>query len=120
MLTLCAVSLVMGIVTEALAYGLKLWLYRKASLRVLNIVLVFGLIYGGMSWLLADQGVLAQFVAGAGFGLAYEIVNDRWLKAWYFPGGTLTWLRGQPAVIGVGLAWGLVPVIAVALTRMLT
>lgn len=110
----------MGAATEALAYTLMLWLYRAAWLRILNIVLVFGLIYGGLSWLLANQGVLAQFAAGAGFGLAYEIVNDRWLKAWYFTGGTLPWLSGQPAVIGVGLAWGFVPVIAVALTRMLT
>lgn len=114
-----AICLTMGVATEACAYALKLWLYRKAWLRILNIVFTFGLIFGGMSWLLADQGTLVQFAAGAGFGIAYEIVNDRWLKAWFFPGGTLPWLSGQPAVIGVGLTWGFVPVMAVLLARAL-
>lgn len=119
MLTYCVICIALGSATEALAYALKLWLYRAAWLRILNIVLTFGLIFGGMSWLLAGHGVLAQFAAGAGFGLAYEIANDRWLKAWSFPGGTLPWLTGQPAVIGVGLTWGFVPVMAVVLARVI-
>ena len=114
-----AICLAMGVATEACAYVLKFWLYRNAGLRILNIVFIFGLIFGGMSWLLADQGMLLRFAVGAGFGIAYEIVNDRWLKAWYFHGGTLPWLSGQPAVIGVGLTWGFVPVMAGVLARAL-
>lgn len=108
---LCAITL--GILTEALAYALSLWWYRNAWMRIPNILLVFGLLYGGLSWVLASQGILLQFAAGAGLGLAYEVANDRWLRIWHFPGDPWAWLKGQPAVIGVGLAWGCVPPLVV-------
>lgn len=105
----CAIAL--GVMTEALAYALSLWWYHKAWMRIPNVLVMFGLVYGGLAWVLASKGFLAQLLAGAVIGVAYEIANDRWLKLWHFPGDPWTFLSGQKAVIGVGLAWGLVPVL---------
>jgi hypothetical protein len=46
MLAFVAIGLVMGVATEFVAYALKLWLYRNPWLRVLNVILVFGLVFG--------------------------------------------------------------------------
>jgi hypothetical protein len=102
---LCAIAL--GALTEALAYALGLWWYGKAWLRIPNVLLAFGLVCGGIAWAL--PGPWLQFAAGAAFGLGYEVANDRWLKLWHFPGDPWTWLKGRPAVVGVGLSWGAVP-----------
>lgn len=114
---ICAIAL--GVVTEALAYALSLWWYRNAWMRIPNILIVFGLVYGSLSWLVAQQGLVVQFIPGAVIGLLYEFANDRWLKWWQFPGDPWTWLTGQRAVIAVGLAWGFVPPMVVGLVWVL-
>jgi hypothetical protein len=112
----CAIAL--GVITEALAYALSLWWYQKAWLRIPNVLVMFGLVYGGLASVLAAQGFLVQFLAGATIGVAYEVANDRWLKLWYFPGDPWTFLSGQKAVLGVGLAWGAVPLIITLMVRV--
>lgn len=118
MLLYIGITLVMGAVTEAAAHGLALWRYRIGWVRVFNIVVTFGLIYGLLSYWLADAGFPVQFAVGAVLGLINEIANDVAFRAWYFPGHP-RWLKGRPAVIGIGLGWGLVPPIAVALRDLL-
>lgn len=111
---------VLGLLVEALAYALGLWSYPRAWLRIPNVLLVFGLVYGGLSWGLHGQGALVLFAAGALLGLAYELANDRWLKFWRFPGDPWTGLKGKPAVLGVGVAWGFVPLIITWVTPILS
>lgn len=113
MLPYILIALLLGTLTEALAYALSLWWYRNAWMRIPNVLIVFGLVFGALSWLTAQQSLLVQFVPGAVLGLAYEFANDRWLKIWHFPGDPWTWLTGRRAVIGVGLAWGFVPPLVV-------
>lgn len=106
-------AMILGLLTEAAAYALSLWWYRITWVRLINIGLVFGGVFGAASWLLADKGLLVQMAVGAALGLIIEIVNDRILKFWHFPGDPWTFLKGQPAVIGVGLSWALVPPLVV-------
>lgn len=113
---LCAIAL--GVITEALAYALSLWWYHKAWMRIPNILVMFGVVYGGLAWALAAEGLLLMCLVGAGIGVAYEIANDRWLKHWYFPGDPWAFLTGQKAVIGVGLAWGAVPLLITIMVRV--
>ena len=115
MLSYFIAAVLLGVITEALAYALSLWWYHKAWMRIPNILVVFGLVYGTLSWVTAPWGLLVGFACGAAIGLLYEWVNDRWLKIWHFPGDPWTWLRGRRAVIGVGLAWGFVPLIVILL-----
>jgi hypothetical protein len=119
MLPYLLIGIALGVATEILARVAGLWRYRHPALPLANVALMFGVVHGGLAHALARHGWIWLFLVGAAIGVAYEIVNDRVLKAWTFPGTTLPWLRGQVAVIGVGLAWGLVPVMIVLLRRAL-
>lgn len=114
-----AIALVLGILSEALAWRLGLWLYNLPRVRVFNVLVTFGLIYGGLSYVLADHGFGMQFLVGAALGLVNEAANDRWFRAWYFPGRSVRWLRGNTAVVVIGLLWGLVPPIVVGVRYLL-
>jgi len=104
--------LVVGIVTEAAAALLDLWRYHPAWLRVANALLVFGVVLGWMSSAFADAPAALRFAVGAGFGIAYEALNLAVLHAWSFPRDRLLVLRGPAAlVLGVGLSWGIVPLV---------
>lgn len=117
--TFVAIALVLGVLAEALAWRLGLWLYNRPWVRVFNVMVTFGLIYGGLSYALADDGFGVQFLWGAALGLVNEAANDRWFRAWYFPGRSVPWLRGHRAVVVIGLLWGPVPAIVVALQSLL-
>lgn len=84
-----------GVVSEAVAYWLKLWLYNKPAVRYLNIVVTFGLVYGSLAAVLAGAGLAAGFLVGAALGLLNEEVNDCYIRAWYFPGTSVPWLRAR-------------------------
>ena len=118
-LAFVAIALVLGIVSEAIAWRLGLWLYNKPAVRYFNIVVTFGLIYGGLSAVLVGEGLAPQFLAGAALGLLNEELNDRYIRAWYFPGVSVPWLKGKTAVVVIGLLWGLVPPIVIGLHRLL-
>jgi hypothetical protein len=114
------VCLGLGIGTELLARLLNFWRYRSSWLLASNIGGVFGLFFGSLLWLLDREGVLLQFIAGAGFGLAYESANFAFLNAWQFPDNRLLMLRGQTALtVGVGLAWGFILPLASLLLHLL-
>jgi hypothetical protein len=99
----------LGVLTEALAYALALWLYHVAWMRLFNVLVIFGVLFGGLAWLLAGQPWWQQMAVGAVIGTLIEVANDRFLKIWYFPGDPWTFLKGRTAVIGIGLSWALVP-----------
>lgn len=114
-----AIALALGVLSEALAWRLGLWLYNLPWVRVFNVLVTFGFIYGGLSYALADHGFGVQFLAGASLGLVNEAANDRWFRAWHFPGRSVPWLRGNTAVVVIGALWGLVPPIVAGLQSTL-
>ena len=67
----------------------------------------FGLIIGGISYLLAGRSAIAQFVAGAAAFLAVEIPNQLWLQLWHFSPALLgdrnPWLRAAALAVPMGL-----------------
>lgn len=108
-----AVCLALGVVTEAIAFTLGWWVYDLWWLRVLNVVAVFGGVFGWLTSRLAPAAWWARFAAGAAFGILYEAANLALLGWWSFPGDRLLLLHGPTAlVLGVGTAWGGVPVMA--------
>lgn len=108
-----ALCLALGVATEAIALALGWWVYDPWWLRVVNVVAVFGGVFGWLTSRLALAPWWARFAAGAGFGILYEAVNLAVLRWWSFPGDRLLILHGTTAlVLGVGLAWGVVPVLA--------
>lgn len=117
MLVYFAICFVMGVVTEAFAHWQKLWEYKHPMIRIGNMLFVFTLLFGLLSYYLHDNLVLAV-IAGVVWGLIYEVVNIRWLHAWSFPGNP-SWLKGNVAVYGVGVSWGAIVPIAVLLKHLL-
>lgn len=108
-----AVCILLGIATEITAAALGWWLYDPAWLRVVNVVVVFGGVFGWIASTFAARPVWQRFAAGAAFGIAYEAMNLAALGWWTFPGNRLLMLDGPLAlVIGVGLSWGAIPVVA--------
>lgn len=117
MLVFCLICFVMGVVTEAFAQWQKLWVYKHPMIRVCNVLFVFTLLFGAMSYYLHDNLLLAV-IAGVVWGLIYEVVNIRWFNGWSFPGNP-SWLKGNVAVYGIGVAWGVIVPIAVLLKYLL-
>lgn len=118
-LGMIGIGIALGVVTEALARLLRLWVYQDWLTPVLNVLLMFGLAFGTLSWILVGHPVLAAF-AGAGVGIAYEYANHVVLRLWHFPNDRLLFLHGAPAlVIGVGLAWGAIPPVIIHLADRL-
>jgi hypothetical protein len=106
------VCLVIGAVTEALSHWQKLWIYDPPWLRIVSVLLVFGVFFGWMSTALADYSAFFRFVVGAGVGVVYEAANLTLLRAWSFPDQQLVFLRGPVALaVGAGIPWGLIPLV---------
>ncbi len=74
------VCLALGAITETLSRALRLWRYPRAWLRVVSVVVVFGLVFGSLSSAVAQQAVLVRFAAGAVLGCLYEAANLLWLR----------------------------------------
>lgn len=105
-------GIIVGIIAELLAYTLKLWLYKHALFWVSNVLLMFGVVGGVMSYTAMQQGNLALAVFAMGMlGLVYEVVNIYKLKLWTFPAKTIPWLKGNTAVVATTAAWAGVPVL---------
>ncbi|MBI3782153.1 MAG: hypothetical protein HY270_02010 [Deltaproteobacteria bacterium] len=99
-----------GVVAEAVARILRLWLFRHWSLAIFNAVVVYGLIMGGVAAQARQLGTMGMFTTAAAIGLAYELANLRVLHFWRFPDERAATPGGQIAVIVVlSLLWGLVP-----------
>jgi hypothetical protein len=115
-----ATCLALGIVTEVISHSLKLWSYEPAWLRIANVVVVFGLVFGWLSSAVAEQPIIVQFSVGAILGVAYEAANLLFLHLWSFPNNQVLFLRGRTALIlGAGIPWGLLPIVAPVIARTL-
>lgn len=106
------ISMVIGVAGEVSARTLRLWIYRKAYTPLINIVVMFGVIMGGIAALAPRVGVLPIFFIAFAVGLVYEIANLYVLDWWYFPDERLAFVRGHAAIVVViALLWGSVPVV---------
>jgi hypothetical protein len=112
MLRFMLIGVLIGIATELGAWALGLWVYRQPQTPVLNVVVMFGVIMGGVASLVRVIGLLPAYWLGFAVGLIYEVLNLRVLKWWDFPGERLAFVRGHTAIILVlAVAWGVVPVV---------
>lgn len=105
--------LIVGVITEASSYFLRLWLYDPPWLRLVSVLVVFGLVFGWVSNVLAGYPAGLRFAAGAALGVTYEALNLTLLHAFKFPNQRLWFLRGSVALaLGAGIPWGLLPLLA--------
>jgi hypothetical protein len=109
-----------GVATEILARAFKLWIYRQQQTPILNVILMFTFVMGGVASLVPRVGLLPVFFIAFAIGLLYEIANLQWLDWWYFPDERLGFLRGHKTIVVViAVLWGAVPVmIAGAQTQL--
>ncbi len=114
------ISVIIGIVTELNARALRLWIYRSPQLPILNVLVMFGVVMGGIASLVPTFGLLPVFLIAFGVGLAYEIANLNLLNWWYFPGERIAFIRGHTAIVVViAIFWGVVPVMTEAVETAL-
>jgi hypothetical protein len=105
------IAVAIGALSEVMARLARLWLYRRPIYPVLNVLVVFGAVMGGVAMLAPSLGLAGVFGLGFALGLAYEAANLAVLDWWIFPDDRLLFLRGKTAcAVGVSVSWGLVPV----------
>lgn len=109
-------AMVIGLLAEMIARGLRLWVYRSPWFVLVNLILMYGLIMGTIASMVPRRGAIVALLMGALVGLAYEIINLRVLRWWAFPGERMLFLRGHVAIVAVlTVLWGLVPPITWAM-----
>ncbi|HVM96594.1 MAG TPA: hypothetical protein VMT89_09405, partial [Candidatus Acidoferrales bacterium] len=110
LLPLILTAMAIGVIAEIVARVLRLWLFRHWSLAVVNIVVVYGLVMGGLASQARLLGSLGMFASAAAIGAAYEVANLRLLHFWRFPDERVATSGGQVAVIALlTILWVLVP-----------
>jgi len=106
------IGMAIGVVTEVAAYLLRLWVYHQPQTPIVNIVVMFGFIMGGLACSVRVLGLLGAFVSAFVIGLLYEIANLSVLRWWYFPDERLGFIRGNAQIVLViAVLWGVVPVV---------
>jgi hypothetical protein len=112
-LSLVLIAMGIGVVAEIIARILRLWLFRHWSLAILNIVVVYGFVMGGVAVVARPLGSSAAFLLAAAIGFAYELANLQFLHFWRFPDERVSSANARLAVIVViSLFWGCVPLVA--------
>ena len=107
-----AIGIAVGAVAETAALLLDLWRYRSPLYRVLNVLLVFGVVMGAVATLTPTLGIAAVFAIAFAIGLAYEAANLAWLDWWRFPDDRLGPIRGAAAcAAAIAVAWGATPLL---------
>ncbi len=111
MLRCMLIGMAIGVVTESAARLLRLWIYHQPQTPIINVVVVFGIIMGGVASYAHTIGLVAAFAVAFAVGLVYEVANLRFLHWWYFPDERLAFIRGNAQIVVViALLWGAVPV----------
>jgi hypothetical protein len=113
------IGMVIGVATELVARTFRLWVYHQPQTPVLNVIIMFGVIMGGLASRTRPLGL--PVVAGIAFaiGLLYEIANLRVLKWWYFPNERLAFIRGHVAIVlTLAVLWAAVPAMIVGAQRV--
>lgn len=113
-------AVVVGIVAETAARTGRLWLYRRPIYPVINVIVMFGLVMGGLSLAVPALGHLPIFLLAWTIGYGYEQLNFTVLHWWDFPGDRFLMFGGRQAcAISVGALWGLTPLIVHRLQALL-
>jgi hypothetical protein len=114
------IGMAIGIATELAARTFGFWIYNQRQTAVLNVIIVFGLIMGGLASRVRPLGLEVVTSIAFGIGLLYEIANLRVLKWWYFPNERLVFVRGHAAIVVVlALLWAAVPVMILGVQRVI-
>jgi hypothetical protein len=114
------IGMAIGVVTELVARTLRLWIYQKPQTPVLNVVIVFGLIMGGLASRTKLLGLPVVMGVAFAIGVLYEVANLRVLKWWHFPNERLAFIRGHAAIVVVlALLWAAVPAVIGKVQRTL-
>jgi len=115
------IGMAIGVVTELAARTFRLWIYNQRQTAVLNVIIMFGLIMGGLaSRVRPPLGIEVVTGIAFGVGLLYEIANIRVLKWWYFPNERLAFIRGHAAIVVVlALLWAAVPAMILGVQRVM-
>lgn len=120
MLRCLLIGMIIGVITELGARTLSLWIYRQPYYPVINIIVTFGIIMGGVARLAPSLGLLPAFLIGFAIGLGYEIANLQILDWWYFPGERLAFVHGRAGIVtAIAVLWGIVPVVIAAVQKAL-
>ena len=118
MLRCMLIGIVVGVATEFVARVFKLWVYRQPQTPILNVLMMFGLIMGGIAGVVPRIGLLPAFAIAFAIGLIYEVANLRLLDWWYFPDEHLGFIHGHTAIVlAISLLWGVVPVMIAGAQR---
>lgn len=103
-------TFIVGVSAELGAYAFSLWGYRKAYYPLINILLVFTVIYGSLCALLTQRHLAWVLLIAGVIGIGYEWLNFRFLHWWQFPTGGVGVLKTPvQLVVGVGLLWAGIP-----------
>lgn len=112
MLRCMLIGMAIGVVTEIAAYLLRLWIYNQPQTPIINVVVMFGFIMGGIACYVRAIGLVGAFAIAFVIGLIYEVANLSVLRWWYFPEERLGVIRGNAQIVlALALMWGVVPVI---------
>lgn len=118
-------ALVIGVVAEAFAMRFGLWTYKSRSFLLLNILVTFGLVQGlGVGWVIGGRQVFSGiapvlFMVGAVMGILVEGLNDYWWHSWAWSDRPFLGIeRAIDKAAFIGVTWGFVPVLSVALARL--
>ena len=120
MLRYMVIGMAIGVVAELAARTFRLWIYHQRQTPVLNVIVMFGFIMGGLASRVRPLGMEVVIAAAFVIGLLYEIANLRVLKWWYFPDERLAFVRGHAAIVVVlSLMWAAVPPMIVGVQRVM-
>ena len=120
MLHYMVIGMAIGFVTELAARTFRLWTYNQRQTAVLNVIIVFGLVMGGLASRVRLLGIAVVVGIAFGIGLLYEIANLRVLNWWSFPNERLAFIRGHAAIVVVlALLWAAVPVMILGVQRVI-
>lgn len=113
-------GMAIGVVAEIIAYGANWWKYHKTVSPLINILVMFGLVMGGISLLQPTLGIGGVFLLALVIGYAYEWANFVVLNWWVFPDERFLVFRGrQGCAASVAVVWGMVPLIVAQLAARL-
>ena len=106
------IAVLVGALAEIIARKARLWIYRKPINPVINVLIMFGLVMGGLSLTVPSLGYLPVFIIASIIGYIYEQLNFSVLGWWDFPDDRFLVFKGKQAcAVSVGITWGFVPLI---------
>jgi hypothetical protein len=112
------VGMAIGVIAELVARILHVWIFRHWSLALLNIVLLYGVVMGGLASLIRPLGVVGVFGTAVLIGSIGELANLQFLHFWKFPDGRSDGSGARAAMIVViSLLWGAVPLMVSEVQR---